>query len=355
MQCFLPGGEHFVAIDNMSCFPAPSLKLGDGTLAAFVYNHPSHVRGPRAGIEMWVSQDGALWDRRSLTTADDTDWAHANWAVGMNDQGELLVTVSRYRMVEIQGQKRHEWMAPTVRLSADDGHTWATVAELPPLVPGEDLMPFGVMVLMPDGELVVSCYCSKPYTTDPSWTNTAFVLRSTDGGRSWGDPSVIEGDNHNETGLLRLADGRLLAAARTLNCPMPDVEPGWSQFLRGRLDLLVSDDAARTWRQTAVLTFPGQHPGHLLQLRDGRLLLTYGSRMPGALGVQARLSADDGATWSSPVVLVDGLCSPDCGYPATLELDDGRLVTLYYSNSSPWHKRYHMGALRYGLEHLPSA
>ena len=68
MQCFLPGSEHFIAIDNMACFPVTSLRLRDGTLAAFVYNHPSHVRGPRSGIDMWVSQDGAIWQKRSLTT-----------------------------------------------------------------------------------------------------------------------------------------------------------------------------------------------------------------------------------------------------------------------------------------------
>ena len=355
MQFFLPGSEHFVAIDNMACFPTGALALRDGTLAAFVYNHPSHVRGPRSGIEMWVSPDGALWHRRGLTTPDDVDWAHANHAVGTNAEGELIVAVSRYRIDQSRDTIRHMWLPPTVRLSADDGHTWTTVAELPPLEPDQHLMPFGTMLLLPDDQLVVSCYCSAPYTTDPTWTNTAFVMRSADGGRSWGDTSIVEGENHNETGLLRLADGRWLAAARTLNCPRPDVQPGWAQFLRGRLDLFASADLGRTWRQTAILTFPGQHPGNLLQLRDGRVLLTYGSRMPGMLGVQARLSADGGATWSDPIVLVSGLDSPDCGYPATLELDDGRLVTLYYSQSSPWHQRYHMGALCYRLDQLPTS
>ena len=350
MQFFLPGSEHFIAIDNMSCFPAPSLTLDDGTLATFVYNHPSHIRGPRSGIEMWVSQDGALWQRRSLTTADDVDWAHANWAVGMNDKCELIVAVSRYRMDESQGQIKREWLSPTVRLSADEGHTWTTVAELPPLEPDEDVMPFGVMVPMPDGQLMVSCYCSKPYTADPSWKNTAFVLRSTDGGRSWGDPSIIEPSNHNETGLLRLDSGHLLAAARTLRCPFPDCQFGLGQFLGGRLDLFESKDLGRSWQEKAILTFPGQHPGNLIQLKDGRILLTYGSRMPGLLGVNARVSEDGGENWSDPIILVNGLDSPDCGYPSTFELEDGRLVTIYYSQSSAWHKRYHMGAVRYRLD-----
>jgi len=352
MRFFLAGSEHFVGIDNMACFPAPSLTLRDGTLAAFVYNHPSHIRGPRSGVEMWVSQDGAVWQLRSLTTADDVDWAHANWAAGMNDKGELLVAVSRYRMDESGDTIRRTWLPPVVRLSSDDGRTWTTIAEFPQLRQGQDVMPFGVMVLMPDGQLLASCYCSEPHSSGPTWTNTAFVMRSTDGGRSWGDTSIIEAENHNETGLVGLADGRLLAASRTLACPMPDVQFGLGQFLGGRLDLFESDDLGRSWQDKAILTFPGQHPGHLMQLGDGRILLTYGSRMPGLLGVHVRLSEDGGKNWSDPIGLVNGLDSPDCGYPATFELDDGRLVTVYYSQSSPWHRRYHMGVLRYRPDQL---
>ena len=352
MQFFLPGSEHFIAIDNMACFPARSLTLGDRTLATFVYNHPSHWRGRRAGIDMWVSQDGAIWRRRSLTTAEDVDWVYSDCAVGMNDKGELLVAVARYRVHESLGETKREWITPVVRLSSDEGHTWTTAGEIPSPAPDQHLVPFGIMLAMPDGGMVASCYCSSPYSTDPRWTNTAFVTRSTDGGRSWGGPSIIEPNNHNETGLLRLDDGRLLAASRTLRSPFPDCRFELAQFLGGRLDLFESKDLGRSWEDKAILTFPGQHPGNLIQLRDGRILLTYGSRIPGLLGVYARLSEDGGENWSDPIILVNGLDSPDCGYPSTLELNDGQLVTIYYSQSSPWHKRYHMGALRYRLNCL---
>lgn len=354
MSCFLPGSKNFVAIDNMASFPVCSLALADGTFAAFIYNHPSHIRGPHSGIDMWVSADGALWERRSCTTDESEGLAHANHAVGINAQGELLVATSRFEMDPTAEPIVRNWKTTTVRLSKDDGHTWSTVGQIDTPLPGQNMMPFGRMLLLPDGQLVVSAYASLPY--DPSndnWTNTNFVLRSSDGGRTWSDMSIIEPDNHNETGLLRLPDGRWLAAARTLRCDHIDIHEGWGQYLGGRLELFASDDAGRTWQRKAGLSFPGQHPGNLLQLRDGRVLLTYGSRMPGMLGVQARLSADGGATWSSPIMLVNGLDTPDCGYPSTLETDDGKLVTIYYTGSAPWHKRYHMAALNYHVDLLP--
>ena len=346
MPYFPPGSEHFIAIDSMACFPAPSLKLGDGTLATFVYNHPSHILGPRAGIEMWVSNDGSQWHLRGLTTAEDVDWAHANWAVGINDRGQLLVAAARYRLIESEDAVRRRWIGAVVRRSDDNGCTWTTVTELPQLKEGWDVMPFGVMTLMPDGLLIMSCYAAPREAAGQS-VNTAFVYRSNDGGRSWGDASFIEENHHNETGILCLAGERMLAASRTLTCPMPDVSPGLAQFLGGRLDLFESCDLGRSWNAKAVLTFPGQHPGHLIQLRDGRILLTYGSRMPGLLGVHARLSEDGGQNWSDPIMLINGMDCHDCGYPATLELNNGYLVTVYYSPSSPWHRRYHMAALRY--------
>jgi hypothetical protein len=35
--------------------------------------------------------------------------------------------------------------------------------------------------------------------------------------------------------------------------------------------------------------------------------------------------------------------SNDCGYPSSVQLADGRIVTAYYSKSAPEHPGYHMG------------
>ena len=66
-----------------------------------------------------------------------------------------------------------------------------------------------------------------------------------------------------------------------------------------------------------------------MNLSDGRVLMSYGHRRA-PLGVQARTSDDDGATWSEPLVIYGDGKSGDLGYPSTAELADGTLLTVWY-------------------------
>jgi hypothetical protein len=70
-------------------------------------------------------------------------------------------------------------------------------------------------------------------------------------------------------------------------------------------------------------------PSHLVRLKDNRLLMTYGHRRQ-PLGNQARLSTDHGRTWSDPIELSGDGITGDLGYPSTVELDNGTLVTVWY-------------------------
>jgi len=139
--------------------------------------------------------------------------------------------------------------------------------------------------------------------------------------------------------ILRLRPDRWLAAARTeadASGKTPDVG----------MELFDSEDEGRTWADRGPLTGPAQHPGHLRALADGRILLTYGMRDAKAVGT--RLSEDQGRTWGAARVLVrletDDI---DLGYPSTVELSDGTLVTAYYAKGIAQHARYHMGVVRW--------
>jgi hypothetical protein len=73
-------------------------------------------------------------------------------------------------------------------------------------------------------------------------------------------------------------------------------------------------------------------PSHLLRLRDGRLLMSYGYRRA-PFGNQARVSADEGATWSTPMTISADGAGGDLGYPSTVELDDGSFLTVWYERT----------------------
>ena len=66
-----------------------------------------------------------------------------------------------------------------------------------------------------------------------------------------------------------------------------------------------------------------------MRLRDGRLLMSYGYRRA-PFGNQARVSDDHGVTWSEPLTISDDGIGGDLGYPSTVELDDGSLLTVWY-------------------------
>ena len=79
-----------------------------------------------------------------------------------------------------------------------------------------------------------------------------------------------------------------------------------------------------------------------LGVRSTPTYVVNGIRIAGRHGVCAKLSSDDGKTWSGPVRLAQSL-SPDCGYPSSVQLDNGNIVTAYYSRQAPEYAGYHMG------------
>ena len=59
--------------------------------------------------------------------------------------------------------------------------------------------------------------------------------------------------------------------------------------------------------------------------------MSYGYRRA-PFGNQARVSEDDGRTWSAPLILSDDGASGDLGYPSTAEIGEGRFVTVWYES-----------------------
>lgn len=198
-----------------------------------------------------------------------------------------------------------------------------------------------------------------------------WMVRSTDGGRKWSEPyDCLVSSPH---GPIQLADGRLLYAGKDLwrpgekvgVCQSSDDGQTWQWLAEtpvrsgdsaaayhelhavecksGRIVLQIrnhnkanagetlqceSSDGGKTWSEPHAIGVWGL-PSHLLRLADGRLLMTYGHRRA-PLGNQARLSADEGKTWSDAIVISGDATSGDLGYPSTVELPDGSLVTVWY-------------------------
>ena len=150
------------------------------------------------------------------------------------------------------------------------------------------------------------------------------AARSTDGGQSWKFVSWIapepEGFSIMPT-AVRLSESKILAVVRRREGP------------RRWLNAHLSSDNGRTWRQIAdpVNDLGEGNPPSLIKLRDGRLCLTYGYRAA-PYRVAARLSDDQGESWSDEIVLRDDGANRDQGYARTVQRPDGKIVTAYYFN-----------------------
>ena len=325
-----PAAERYVAIDNVCAWPNLT-QLRDGTIIATIFNNPSHGRA-EGDVDCWATSDGRFWTKRGTAAPHENLANRMNVAAGMARSGDLLVLSSGWSLKkDDQGRvvALLEILSPWICRSADGGSTWKVNKESFPKAPQgrTQYIPFGDILPGADGALRVACYARDEKTKqDGVW-----MFRSPDDGRTWAMQSLVS-DANNETAIFHLGAGKWLAAARSLG------------KTKQRLDLFCSADDGRTWTAAQPLSEGSQHPGHLARLKDGRLLLTYGNRVAGEHGVMARLSADEGRTWSEPLRLVR-LPKTDCGYPSSVQRADGRIVTAYYAGRAESHDRYHMGVV----------
>lgn len=219
--------------------------------------------------------------------------------------------VEEWRAVHnrLSAEQRQKELGCYMLRSADGGVTWSARYAVPVN------SPHGPISLR-DSRLI---YAGKSLWTD----DRVGVCESTDDGITWRWLATIphrEGDDpkeYHELHAVEATDGTLICHIRNHN----------AQHQRETLQC-ESTDGGRTWTTPRSIGVWGL-PSHLLKLRDGRLLMTYGYRRK-PFGNQARVSIDSGRSWSEPMVLSSDGQGGDLGYPSTVECDDGMLVTAWY-------------------------
>ena len=220
--------------------------------------------------------------------------------------------------------------------SVDQGRTWEPAAiEWNSFAPADSSQRgFGEtngLVELPDGTLAICCHAIKaPPQTVHDWN--AYLIRSGDGGRTWGDASLVT--YTDEVSLLLEADGQLVAFPRVDTMYARDIWGLTGQTGEGGDTVTISRsaDGGRTWTEPRRIGLGmAQVPAFPLQLEDGRLLLIYGNRQF-PFGCQAIASRDGGETWSLDQPLMLSWFSWDNygGHPRSLMLPDGSILTGYY-------------------------
>ena len=211
-----------------------------------------------------------------------------------------------------------------VQWSDDQGTTWTRREWVVPRATRFNTFPRSAH--LKDGTILVPAYDIG--LGKPEVSGSVYVVRVTHDR----DCRLIEfpgrGGYGNELALIETSPGTVLALIRDF--------PGTGYLLESW-----SEDSGKTWSH-AVQTKIWGYPPHLLRLRDGRILCSYGYRRE-PMGIRAVLSSDGGRSWDlkNEMVLRDdavakagnrlGENSPgDLGYPISVQLADGSIFTAYY-------------------------
>lgn len=213
------------------------------------------------------------------------------------------------------------YLGSTFRLSFDGGRTFG------PLFRSPVTSPHGPVVLADGTLLWVGRTFSaddrfeqadrlEAWRVDPDGT-TAFV----------GAVPPVEKNGFQvdacEPHVIRLEDGSLLCHFRG---------EGNGLFT---LYQTISADGGKTWSAPEqLLTDHGGAPAHLYRHSSGTLVSVYSYRTAPNYGIRAMLSADGGKTWQKDRILWETPVSGDLGYPATTELNDGTLLTVFYAKDA---------------------
>jgi hypothetical protein len=291
----VPGGRVLVVFRNGIQHADPSGKI---MMVSYAYDS--------------VAKRFAPTDTNTIidTPADDRD-PH----ITALSNGTLLVNF--FTRVELSPTS--EDVEVHVSQSEDSGRSWHAWASFPNPWPARWLATSDAIHESPGGRLLMATYG----VVAADGTSSGLLYQSRDAGRSWEYSGVIGRDPSQrlefyEPAVAQLAD-RMVAALRAE--PLDSPEGGFIYWTN-------SGDGGRAWSTPVRLRLWG-YPSRPLELSNGALLLVYGYRRS-PFGVQFSTSTDEGRAWSEPTALDASSETAECGYPESVELVDGSILTVYY-------------------------
>lgn len=238
--------------------------------------------------------------------------------------------------------------------STDEGSTWSTPSTVVD-TPEDDRDPS--ISCLPNGTLLCNFFTYGKFTECDTC-----IVRSTDDGKTWSEPTVVAPSYATSTPIRRLRSGRLVLPIYTVDgqggkrayaavCLSDDNGKHWSSprpiglkagriidetdvferkdgtlvaFSREVMCGSESKDHGETWGPVYELGFRGHCPS-LLLTKSGVLLMAH--RVP---QTSLHWSIDEGRTWHGPQIIDNFIGA----YPSMVELKDGRVLCVYYEEGA---------------------
>lgn len=334
--------EHSVVYTNgyRHLHPADLISLKNGDLLLTTREATEHIAIDGDVIMLRSRDGGKTWGQKQVVGRRPDLDEREGCGIQLRD-GSILMAVYYNSLYRTDGSYEYAWETKvkfgagkqhlgtyTIK-STDNGFTWSepSFVETKGMPFTDTEGPADAPVEMPDGSILMPV---MGYNVRGDIKNQAAVLlKSTDQGKTWTHWSTIAEDPGNRLGhfqepaIVLTKSGRLIAAMRN-DGPAKAI---WTNY---------SDDQGKTWSTPKQSPMVG-HPADLIQLSDGRILCTYGIR-PGSHGdpggIRATFSTDNGLTWdiANEVRIRRDFLNMDIGYPESMQVPDGRILTVYYFN-----------------------
>jgi len=324
-------------------------RMENGTLVAAVSGlRNAHVCPFGRNVICTSGDDGRTWT--SPRVANDSPLDDRDTGVVSLGAGRLLISwfttdnrgyegraegdqLERWRegYARITDENAPRWVGAWIRTSDDGGESWNAPVRVPLTTPHGPIR-------LQSGDLL---FFGKEFLVNmegfSAGQGAIAAMKSIDEGRTWeklGTVPLYEGTvegNYHEAHVGETPDGKLVGLIRLENSRSAGAieDLGLIHF---SLMQTISEDGGRTWSPAEPLGFHGSPP-HLLCHSSGALVCVYGFRQE-PYGQRAMISRDSGKSWDYDYILRDDGPDSDLGYPSSVELDDGSLLTVYYQKPS---------------------
>jgi len=260
-------------------------------------------------------ESGVIVTSFNNTTDTQRKWVRTTY---MDRKTEAEMKYIEAYLDNVSAEKEKKYLGSTYKVSYDNGVTFGDVMH--------------TVVNCPHGPIELSDGSMLYVGTDstgndkPRGYNGITVAKLTPGtkGEIIGRIDIIpEGDSW-EPHVVELPDGKLICHIRV------------QRYQNGQ-ELLFSTyqsesyDGGYTWSKPhKILSDHGGAPAHLMYHSSGAVISVYGYRQA-PYAIKAMISYDGGETWDIDNVLYEQPHSADIGYPASVELKDGSLMTVFYA------------------------
>lgn len=332
--------------ETFGYFGWPSIaRMDDGTLVAASSGlRARHVCPWGKTVLNFSSDDGKTWSEPAIinnSLIDDRDagvislggrkllisWFTSDTRKMQNWLRQNICKEEYEKSIEFTAQWNNKIVSSNlgswIRVS-EDGINWKNAIRVPVSAPHGP-------VRLSNGDIL---YLGKKVEADafnaPAYLKNGVIqaVVSRDGGMSWDGlgevpiPGDTEYGNFHEPHAVELPSGKLIGMIRYDHS---DNFKNYDQFCMFHTESL---DRGKTWSMAKPTGVQGSPP-HLIRHSTGAIICVYGYRKE-PYGERAMISYNEGATWETDFILRDDAPDGDLGYPASVELDDGSILTVYY-------------------------